>query len=337
MILRFTNTAILALITFLTLSGLFGLVFSLEGWAFELHRWAGWALVALVPWKGMISARSLRRGLSPTFNRSVGIAASLLLTLLIVIVGGMGLFWMLRFGPELLSLFGLRDTLISWHWMLGLVLLPLFALHSWRNWPRPKRRDFISRRGFLWTAGIAGVAAVGWWGAEVLAQARALAPRRWTGSREEGSFSGNDFPVTAMVRDGAERIDLPSWSLEVSGRSADSVRFTYDELLTMKSTTVTATLDCTVGWFTTQEWSGIALKDLLQLAGQERSPTLVRLQAAEGYFHVYGAGELDEILLATHVGGQPLEHRHGYPVRAVVPSRRGWFWVKWLAKVEVMG
>ena len=337
MVLRFTNSAILALIVFLTLSGLYGLVLSLQGWGFELHRWAGWALVVLVPWKAMISARSLRRGPGPTFDRSVGIMASLMLTLLIVIVGGMGLLWMWRVGPDLLNIFSLRYTMISWHWMLGLVLLPLFALHSWRNWPRPKQQDFISRRGFIWTASIAGVAAVGWWGAEALAQARALSLRRWTGSREEGSFSGNDFPVTAMVRDGAEPIDLLSWSLEVRGRGTDSVRFTYDELMNLNTTTVTATLDCTVGWFTIQEWSGIALSDLLQLAGHKRSPTLVRLQAAEGYFHIYGAGELDEILLATHVGDQPLEHRHGYPLRAVVPSRRGWSWVKWLATVEVMG
>lgn len=336
MVLRFTNTAILALIAFLTLTGLYGLVFSLQGWAFDLHRFAGWALVVLVPWKAMISARSLRRGPGSTFDRSVGIMASLMLTLLIVIVGGMGLFWMWRAGPEFLTLFGLRDTTISWHWILGLALLPLFTLHSWRNWPRPKQQDFISRRGFLWTAGIAGVAAVGWWGAEVLAQARALAPRRWTGSREKGSFSGNDFPVTAMVRDGAERIDRAAWRLEVSGRGTDAVWFTYDELIDLSPTTVTATLDCTVGWFTTQEWSGIALDDLLQLAGHERAPTLVKLQAAEGYFHIYGAGELDDILLATHVGDQPLEHRHGYPLRAVVPSRRGWFWVKWLAKVEAL-
>lgn len=336
MVLRFTNTAILALIGFLTLTGLFGLVFSLQGWAFELHRWAGWALVVLVPWKAMISVRSLRRGPGPTFDRSVGITASLVLTLLIVIVGGMGLFWMWRVGPELLTLFGLRDTLISWHWLLGLALLPLFALHSWRNWPRPKQQDFISRRGFLWTAGIAGMAAVGWWGAEVLATTRALAPRRWTGSREEGSFSGNDFPVTSMVRDGAKRIDATAWSLEASGRGVEPVRFTYAELLELNATTITATLDCTVGWFTNQEWSGVALRDLLQLAGYERSPTLVKLQAAEGYFHIYGSRELDEILLATHVGGQPLEHRHGYPLRAVVPSRRGWFWVKWLAKVQVL-
>jgi len=335
-LLRFTNTSILALIIFLTLTGLYGLVFSLQGWAFELHRWAGWAVVVLVPWKAMISARSLRRGPGPTFDRSVGIGASLVLTILIAMVAGLGLVWMWRAGPNILTLLGVRDTMISWHWMLGMILLPLFVLHSWRKWPRPKKRDFISRRGFMWTVGVAGVAAVGWWGAEVLAQARALSPRRWTGSREEGSFSGNDFPVTAMVRDGAKRIDPAGWGLEVQGKGIDSVRFSYDELLDLNPTTVKATLDCTVGWFTTQEWSGIKLLDLFKRAGYRRPPILVRLQAAEGYFHVYGPGKLDEILLATHVGGQPLEHRHGYPLRAVVPSRRGWSWVKWLASVEAL-
>jgi hypothetical protein len=334
--LRFTNTAILALLIFLTLTGLYGLVFSLQGWAFELHRWAGWALVVLVPWKAMISARSLRRGPGATFDRSAGIAASLTLTLLIVIVGGFGLLWMWSAGPKMLTLFGFSDTLISWHWMLGLILLPLFVLHSARNWPRPKKRDFISRRGFIWTAGITGLAVVGWRGAEVLAQAREFSPRRWTGSREEGSFSGNDFPVTAMARDGRERVDLGAWRLEVSGGSTEFASYGYDSLLSMNRTTVEATLDCTVGWYSTQEWTGIPLIDLLKLADYRGLPTLVRLQAAEGYFHVYGPGKLDEIILATHVGGQQLEHRHGFPLRAVVPSRRGWAWVKWLARVQVL-
>lgn len=239
-------------------------------------------------------------------------------------------------GPKMLTLFGLSDTLISWHWMLGLILLPLFVLHSARNWPRPKKQDFIGRRGFIWTMGIAGVAVVGWRGAEVLARVRALSPRRWTGSREEGSFSGNDFPVTAMVRDGTERIDLEAWRLEVSGRGTEFASYSYDRLLSMKPTTVEATLDCTVGWFSTQEWSGIALIDLLKPAGYGGSPTIVRLQAVEGYFHVYGPGKLREIILATHVSGQQLEHRHGLPLRAVVPSRRGWAWVKWLTSVEVL-
>ena len=356
MVLRYTNTAILALILFLTLTGLYGLVFSLKEWAFELHRWAGWALVVLVPWKAVISARSLRRGPSATFDRSIGISASLALTALILVVGGLGLMWMWRTGPVRISIFGLSDTLISWHWMIGLLLLPLFVLHSWRNWPRPKQEDFISRRGFLWTAGLATAAAIGWWGAEALAQSRALALRRWTGSREEGSFSGNSFPVTAMVKDGAERVSIEDWRLEVHGAETEPALFSYNDVLAMPRTVLTATLDCTgaepvacetrtvltatldctVGWYTTQDWSGILLADLVAQIGNASDPKIVKLQAIEGYFHIFAGSELDDLLLATHVGNEPLAHRHGFPLRAVVPSRRGWFWVKWLSSIRVV-
>ena len=46
--------------------------------------------------------------------------------------------------------------------------------------------------------------------------------------------------------------------------------------------------------------------------------------------------QAQEILLATYVGDQVLAHVHGYPMRAVVPSRRGWHWVKWLTEIEVL-
>jgi DMSO/TMAO reductase YedYZ molybdopterin-dependent catalytic subunit len=36
------------------------------------------------------------------------------------------------------------------------------------------------------------------------------------------------------------------------------------------------------------------------------------------------------------VGGEALDHVHGFPLRAVVPARRGWFWVKWVGEVEVL-
>lgn len=336
MILRFTNSAILGLISLLTLTGLYGLVFALQGWAFELHRWAGWALVALVPWKALISARSLERGLDRSFDRSIGVVASVLLTLLIVLVGGMGLFWMWRLGPEQLTMLGLRDTLISWHWMIGLVLLPLFVLHSWRNWPRPKRADFTSRRGFLRTAGLVAAGGVGWWGAEWLADAREAVERRFTGSREHSSFEGNSFPVTSMARDGALPIELAGWRLQVTGGVPRPLELDYPTVLSLPRHPMVATLDCTVGWYTDQRWSGVRLAVLLEQAGLEELPALVRLRANQGYSHVFTAADSNQILLATHVSGEPLAHRHGFPLRAVVPNRRGWFWVKWLTEVEVL-
>jgi DMSO/TMAO reductase YedYZ molybdopterin-dependent catalytic subunit len=99
---------------------------------------------------------------------------------------------------------------------------------------------------------------------------------------------------------------------------------------------LTATIDCTTGWYSTQVWRGVTLQSLLQRAGLAENAGLVRLRGISGYMSDFTMQEAAEVLLATHVGGQPLEHWHGYPLRAVAPSRRGWFWVKWLSEVQVL-
>ena len=86
--------------------------------------------------------------------------------------------------------------------------------------------------------------------------------------------------------------------------------------------------------FSLQRWAGVRLVDLLQAAGMARPAKLVGLEAVGGYGHLYSATESEAILLATHVGGEPLAHRYGFPLRAVVPARRGWFWVKWLSRAS---
>ncbi|HEV7129561.1 MAG TPA: molybdopterin-dependent oxidoreductase [Ktedonobacterales bacterium] len=40
--------------------------------------------------------------------------------------------------------------------------------------------------------------------------------------------------------------------------------------------------------------------------------------------------------LATHTGDEPLAYEHGAPARLVAPGRRGFEWVKWLVRVEVL-
>ncbi|MGH2621753.1 MAG: molybdopterin-dependent oxidoreductase, partial [Anaerolineales bacterium] len=122
--------------------------------------------------------------------------------------------------------------------------------------------------------------------------------------------------------------------LRVEGLNSSPVSLSYEELLELPQSELVATLDCTVGWFTTQRWGGVRLADLLREAGHENLPRLVWLQAVAGYGHLFTPAEAGHILLATHVGGEALAHRHGFPLRAVVPSRRGWFWVKWLGQVR---
>jgi hypothetical protein len=338
MLLRFTNLSLLALAAVLTLTGVYGLIWTLAGWPFELHRWAGWTLLALVPWKAAISWRSLRRGPGHDFDRSLGMLLSLLLAAVGVAVVASGILWTWRIGPQAFTLLGWRDTAMSWHWMLGLGMALPLAVHAWRLWPRFRASDFSSRRGALRTLGIGLGGAAAWWAGEGVARARVLptSPRRVTGSREQGSFAGNDFPVTAAASDGREPVALDSWRLEIGGQVRAALALSYEDLLRLPSAGQVVTLDCTVGWYTAQLWSGPPLQALLELAGADLLAQAVRLGSLEGYRQLLPMDEARQALLATHVGGQPLEHRHGFPLRAVVPGRRGWFWVKWLTRIEVL-
>jgi DMSO/TMAO reductase YedYZ molybdopterin-dependent catalytic subunit len=60
------------------------------------------------------------------------------------------------------------------------------------------------------------------------------------------------------------------------------------------------------------------------------------LRGVQDYSAPFTLEQAEEILLATQVSGEVLNHAHGFPLRAVVPSRRGWHWVKWLIEIEVV-
>lgn len=332
---RFVNTAILALIGLLTLSGLYGIVWQMQGWVYEAHRIFAWALIALIPWKTIISLRSLRRAWRPNFNRGLLPLISMALSAVTLFVILLGLMWAWQLGPDTLWL---RETVLSWHWILALILLPPFGLHAWRRWPKPKKADLLSRAGFLKVAGLSVLGALGWrLGArQATARQEDTAPRRVTGSRLAGYLSGNQFPVTTGAGDGQQEIDPEKWRLRVTSAVGRELLYSYDEILEMPAQKRTATLDCTIGWYTVQRWEGVPLSSLLAFARAPDDIWGVKLHAAEGYAHSFPWDEAHNILLATHVGGEALSHVHGFPLRAVVPSRRGWFWVKWLSEVEVL-
>ena len=159
---------------------------------------------------------------------------------------------------------------------------------------------------------------------------------RFTGSREEGSFKGNRHPVTTASDQGKIKLDPEKWSLRVTGAVTTPLRLTYAEALTLSTSEVTTTLDCTGGWYTVQTWRGIPLTELLTQAQVRPEAMEIILRGVLEYSAPFTLEQAQEILLATYVGGEVLNHSHGFPLRAVVPSRRGWHWVKWLTGVEVI-
>jgi len=337
--LRFINTLILSLLLVLTLTGIYGLFFPFPSFLFELHRIAAWTLILLIPWKVIISMRSLGRGVDRRLDRNVMIVVSVVAAIATVTVIIFGLIWKWNLGEYYVWIAGYGYTAIGWHWGIALyLLLSLFALHAWRRWPHPKKTDFMGRRQALKLLGLGTVAIAGWGISEALA--RTLqdkdVPRRFTGSREEGSFAGNVHPVTSGPNQGSIKLDSSTWKLSLKGAVKTPLTLSYDDVLALSGSEVTAILDCTGGWYTTQIWRGIRLTDLLEQAEIRKDAIGVVLKGVFEYTAPFTLAQAQEILIATHVSDQVLNHSHGFPLRAVVPSRRGWHWVKWLTEIEVV-
>jgi DMSO/TMAO reductase YedYZ molybdopterin-dependent catalytic subunit len=195
---------------------------------------------------------------------------------------------------------------------------------------RPRATD-LSRRSLLRSGLLLGGSAAAYVATEGLVRASGLPgrERRFTGSYERGSADPRDMPVTQWLNDAVPEMGPHDWALTVVG--ARSEPLAYDKIASFDRRIV-ATLDCTGGWFASQEWEGVWLSDLVPEPGGARS---VVVRSATGYQRRFPVTDRGRLLLATRVAGQPLSAGHGFPLRLVAPGRRGFWWVKWVQRIEL--
>lgn len=232
------------------------------------------------------------------------------------------------------------------HIVFGVALVALISLHAALRFKLPTRRDVQGRRDMLRWLGMLGFGAVVLPLQDVANRALNLpgARRRFTGSRHAASDSGNAFPITNWMFDRPAPIDVNAWRLTVHGAVERPLTLTLADLrLDDLTTTLRATLDCTGGWYSTQNWRGVCVGDLLERAGVKPEAQFVSFVSVTGYRWSLPIAEAREALLATHVGAaqpegvfEPLDHWHGAPLRLVAPGRRGFMWVKWVTEVVVL-
>jgi hypothetical protein len=227
------------------------------------------------------------------------------------------------------------------HILFGMLLIPLYLLHTLLRFRPVRARDLAGRRTALRLVGVWLAGGAGWLMQDGLNE-RLHTPgarRRFTGSRETGGRA-NAFPLTNWMLDHPEPVDMQAWRLHVGGAVEQPLTLDLASLTALTALTpadhLQAVLDCTGGWYSEQEWQGVRVGRLLDQAGVEAGASGVSFVSVTGYRWSLPLDEAREALLATHVGGQPLEHGHGAPLRLVAPGRRGFQWVKWVTTVEVL-
>ena len=318
---RWANIALAVLVITSTVSG-FGLFLVGSGpvWLVAvLHGGLSLGLLALVPWKHPVVRRGLKR-----VRPGRGVSVVLAWCLVAAIITGLA---------QLVGLTGqsLPITTMQGHVGTGLAATALTVAHAVQRPVRLRRADW-GRRTLLRSGGVVAVAGLlGLAGQTAGAAVDRSGRRRETGSVRLASDDISAVPVTQWLFDAVPVKEAETaWRLTVASASGEQ-QLTAAELATMGADRVRTVLDCTGGWWTEQEWSGVLVSRLLRDA---RPGDTLLVTSATGYARRLPL--TDDLLLATAVGGQPLSVGHGAPARLVVPGRRGYHWVKWVVRVEAV-
>ena len=317
---RWTNLALLVLLGLAFVTGWLAF-FSTAASRGSLiaHAASGYAIIALTPWKSVIASRAIQR-------RRPGWWASLLLTILVLVSVLSGI---LHSTGLLISAGAI--TAMEVHVGAALVAVP-FAI--WHIIARriPMRAVDLSRRSLLRAGALVAGAGLTYAAGEAAIRLLRLpgSERRFTGSYEFGSLESSQLPATQWMFDAVPQIDPRTWRLAVHTGTVTR-QWTYEELLAFDDR-VRATLDCTGGFFSTQDWSGVWLSRLI---AYETAAASLHIRSATGYDRRFAIANAGRLLVATRLGGTALDADHGFPVRLVAPDRRGYWWVKWLTEIRV--
>ena len=143
-----------------------------------------------------------------------------------------------------------------------------------------------------------------------------------------------------MSRSGASRKERPAVTIAVTMECAGNGRARLTPRPISQPWLVEA--------FGTAEWTGTPLRGVLEEAGISDQAVDILFtgldQGVEGDEVQYYQRSLsineatrEEVLLAYHMNGEPLQPQHGYPLRLLVPGWYGMTSVKWLDSIEVIG
>lgn len=203
--------------------------------------------------------------------------------------------------------------------------------------PEAVVRGGLSRRGLLrstWAA--AGLA--------VLATAGSTVPwlRRVSvlGVRSGEGPGGVPINRTAAAAGVEASASSPAYRLVVA-HGGTTVSLTREDLLAMPQRSEELPIACVEGWSASAVWTGVRLRDLLDLVDAPRGAEVevTSLQERGAFRATLLQGNFaddDRTLVALALSGEPLDLDHGYPARLIAPNRPGVLQTKWLSRLEAV-
>ncbi len=141
-------------------------------------------------------------------------------------------------------------------------------------------------------------------------------------------------------------IDLPTWTLEVSGLVDNPFTLTWEQFLALPQADDVSDFHCVTTWSRyDNRWRGVRFKTIAELAVPREQAQFV---LCTGYDFMPGSrvpyttnvplarAVEDDVLLVHTWEGQPLPPEHGGPCRMITPKLYAWKGTKWIRKIEFL-
>lgn len=133
--------------------------------------------------------------------------------------------------------------------------------------------------------------------------------------------------------------DPKTWDFRVWGLVENPVRLSYQQMLALPQTEVTADMHCVTHWsMFDNRWRGIAARAIIERAGPKSEAKYVLVHAEQGFTANVPLADLlsGDVLFAHQRNGEDITAEHGYPLRLVVPKLYAWKSVKWVRGMELL-
>jgi DMSO/TMAO reductase YedYZ molybdopterin-dependent catalytic subunit len=150
-----------------------------------------------------------------------------------------------------------------------------------------------------------------------------------------GQYLEREFPVLSAGP--TPRPRLADWTFSITGEVDEPKRWTWDELRTLPTETITRDIHCVTKWSKLDTvWEGVSVDTLLD--GIDTSAEYVMAFSDGGYTTNLPIEDLTDgkAWVVFAYGGAPLEPEHGGPARLLVPHLHFWKSAKWLRGLRLM-
>jgi DMSO/TMAO reductase YedYZ molybdopterin-dependent catalytic subunit len=261
-------------------------------------------------------------------------------------VGGVALLGLLApmAAAALVGLVGVLLVGPLWGVVWGLVYFGVrLALEPVRV--NPQRRTVLNTLG-VGAAGLFGVGVAG-----ALQPLFASRPAASGGSAAssgralpEGITSQEDLYYISINNEALDpKIKEANWKLEVGGLVREPSSFTLTQLKEgFTPNTLEFTMSCIsnpIGGSLIGNclWTGLKVKDLLERVGVQPGAKWIQWEAADGFYETYPLNQAleDDVILAYHINDEPLNDKHGFPLRVILPGHFGMKQPRWLTKITL--